>query len=35
MVPNVGLRKGALDLGLRYKFSGEARFVAARLGLFF
>jgi hypothetical protein len=35
MVPNLGLRRGDLELGLRYKFSGEASFVAARLGFYF
>lgn len=34
-VPNLGLRRGLLDVSLRYKSSGDANFYAARLAFFF
>ena len=35
LVPNIGLRKGMVDLAFRYKTTADGKFYAARLGFFF
>lgn len=35
LVPNVGIRKGMIDLGVRYKVTDDGKFMAVRAGFFF
>ncbi len=35
VVPNLGIRKDMLDIGLRYKVTDDGKFLALRAGVFF
>ncbi len=35
VVPNLGIRKDMIDIGLRYKVTGDGKFFALRAGLYF
>ena len=35
LVPNAGLRKGMVDIGVRYKMTEDSNFYAVRAGFFF
>lgn len=35
LVPNAGIRKGMIDLGVRFKVTEDAKFMAVRVGFFF
>ena len=35
VVPNLGIRKGMVDAGLRYKVTADGKFFALRAGFFF
>lgn len=35
LVPNAGIRKNMIDLGVRYKVTDDGKFMAVRIGFFF